>query len=57
MTYRVDAKRLMVIRPTPVREPNPRYGTYEPESSERRALGSIAVAGRRPLDRHPRPFR
>jgi len=44
MTYGVDARRLMVLRPTPVREPNPRFGTYEPESSERRALGSIPVS-------------
>ena len=44
MTYGVEARRLLVIRPTPVREPNPRFGAYEPESSERRALGSIPVS-------------
>jgi hypothetical protein len=26
-----------------VRETSPRYGTYEPESSERRALGTLAL--------------
>jgi hypothetical protein len=30
-------------RITAVRETSPRYGTYEPESSERRALGTLAV--------------
>ena len=43
MMYHVDACRLL-DRPIIVREASPRYGAYEPESSERRALGSIPIS-------------
>jgi hypothetical protein len=44
MMYHVEVNRWPSRGPHLVREPTPRYGAYEPESSERRALGSIPVA-------------